>query len=338
MNWRQRLTGLLLTAASIASLAQDKPVELRFAHWMPAQHDLARLGFEPWARSVEAASKGSIRVVIYPAQQLGKAADHYDLARDGIADLAWVSPGYQAGRFPIFAASELPLMISVPGSGSEAVDTWYRKYAASEMKDVKYCFAHLHVGAFHSKKPVTEPDQLKGMKVRSSNGMISQYMTLNGATNVQVAAVEARDALEKGVADALTFPWHTLSAFGVDKAVKYHTDLRIYAGTFAWVLNRGWYDKLSASQKAVVDDHCSSRWANRVGAAWGDFEDEGINKIRNSPGHTILNLTSAQLSMWKASAKPVADQWGAAVTKAGGNSKLILDELRGELAKHKALY
>ena len=76
-------TGLI--AACCAAAAQDKPVELRFAHWLPASHPLAKLGFEPWAKSVEAASKGSIKVMLFPAQQLGRAADHYDMARDGIA-------------------------------------------------------------------------------------------------------------------------------------------------------------------------------------------------------------------------------------------------------------
>ncbi len=92
---------VLALAAPLAG-AQDKPIELKFAHWLPAQHPLATLGFIPWAKSVEAASKGSIKVTIYPAQQLGKAANHYDMARDGIADITWANPGYQAERFPIF--------------------------------------------------------------------------------------------------------------------------------------------------------------------------------------------------------------------------------------------
>ena len=33
-----------------------------------------------------------------------------------------------------------------------------------EMPDVKFCFGHLHVGALHSKQPITEPAQIKGMK------------------------------------------------------------------------------------------------------------------------------------------------------------------------------
>eukprot|EP01036_Dinobryon_divergens_P001765 gene1765-2317_t len=192
-----------LLLCAVGAQAQDKPVEMKFAHWLPAMHPLAKLGFEPWAKSVEAASKGSIKVALFPAQQLGKAADHYDMARDGIAEMTWVNPGYQAGRFPIVAAGELPFLIGKPGPGSAGLDAWYRKYAANEMKDVKLCFTHLHVGTLHSKKPITEPGQIKGMKMRSSNGTNAAYMSLLGGTNVQVSAPEARDALDKGVADAL---------------------------------------------------------------------------------------------------------------------------------------
>lgn len=127
--------GAVALALAAPAQAQDKPVELRFAHWLPAQHSLARTGFEPWAKAVEAASGGSIKVTLYPAQQLGKAPDHYDMARDGIADMTWVSPGYQAGRFPLFAASELPFMMANPGGGSAALDAWYRRHGGTEMKE-----------------------------------------------------------------------------------------------------------------------------------------------------------------------------------------------------------
>ncbi|MCC2673380.1 MAG: dctP [Ramlibacter sp.] len=331
----------LLAAAAVAALAgsaiaQDKAVELKFAHWLPPTHSLAKTGFEPWAKSVEAASKGSIKVALFPAQQLGKAADHYDMARDGIADVTWANPGYQAGRFPIFAAGELPFLIGKPGPGSAALDAWYRKYAATEMKDVKFCFAHLHVGTMHSKKPITEPSQIKGMKIRSSNGTNAAFMSALGATNVQVSAPEARDALEKGVADALAFPWDSVISFGIDKAVKYHSDMRMYASDFAWVMNKGWYEKLSASQKKVIDDHCSNEWAAKVGAAWGDFEDSGKGKLEKTAGHTIVKLTPAQVDMWKKAAEPVYTQWAEAVNKSGVNGQQALGELRKEIDARKA--
>lgn len=333
-----------LAAASVLALgagsaaAQDKRVELRFANWLPAQHALARTGFEPWAKSVEAASNGSIKVALFPAQQLGKAADHYDMARDGIADMSWVSPGYQAGRFPVFAASELPFLASEPGPGSAAVDAWYRKYADKEMKDVKFCFAHMHVGTLHSKKPITDPGQIKGMKIRPANGTVAQLVTVLGGSNVQVSAPESRDALEKGVADAITFPWNSLISFNVDKAVKHHLDTRLYAANFAWVLNRSWYDRLSPTQKKVIDDHCNNDWAAKVGEAWGEEEDSGQAKLQATSGHTIHKLTPQQLQAWKTAAQPVTTQWVQSVRKAGVDGQAVLDELKRELASRSAAY
>ena len=284
---------------------------------------------------METASNGSIKVVFFPAQQLGKAADHYDMARDGIADMTWVSPGYQAGRFPIFAAAELPFQISKPGPGSAAVDKWYRNYSATEMKDVRVCFAHVHIGTLHSKKPISEPGQIKGMKIRSANGTVAQTMTLLGGTNVQVSAPESRDALEKGVADAITFPWNSLISFNIDKAVKNHTDMRLYAAAFTWLINPAWYNKLGAAQKKVMDDHCKNDWAGKVGAAWGDDEDSGQGKLEKQ-GHNIVKLTAQQLDAWKKAVEPVSTQWVDSVTKTGVNGQQVLDNLRQDLATRGA--
>jgi hypothetical protein len=49
-------------------------------------------------RALQLARRG--RLPVFPSEQLGKAFDHYDMARDGIADVTYVNPGYQPGRFP----------------------------------------------------------------------------------------------------------------------------------------------------------------------------------------------------------------------------------------------
>ncbi|GAB4114179.1 MAG: TRAP transporter substrate-binding protein [Rubrivivax sp.] len=336
------LPRLLAVAAAAAlalpALAQDKPTEIKLAHWVPANHLLAQTGFIPWGQSIEKASGGSIKVTIYPAQQLGKAADHYDMARDGIATVAYVNPGYQAGRFPIIAAGELPFLVDKPGPASQALDAWYRQYAEREMKDVKVCLTHLHVGTFHSKQPLTDPAQIKGMKIRPANGTVGQMVSLLGGTSVQVSAPEARDALEKGVADAITFPWNSIISFGVDKVTKFHTDMRLYAAVFVWAMNKDWYNGLSAHQKKVMDDHCNNAWAAKVGAAWGDAEDAGKDKLIAAGGHTIVPMNKAQIDKWKAAVAPVYDRWIDGANKAGIDGKKALDDLRAQLAKTGGSY
>lgn len=96
------LAGFVWLAMAVGALADDKPIELKISHWVPPSHPL-QAAIQDWADSVTADSHGSITSVIFPAEQLGKAFDHYDMARDGIADIAYVNPGYQPGRFPIIA-------------------------------------------------------------------------------------------------------------------------------------------------------------------------------------------------------------------------------------------
>ena len=45
---------------------------------------------------------------------------------------------------------------------------------------------------------------------------------------MQASAPEARDVLEKGVAEAITFPWGSIVLFGIDKVTKYHIDSAFY--------------------------------------------------------------------------------------------------------------
>lgn len=325
--------------ATGAALAQDKPVELKFAHWLPPTHPLQPLGFEVWAKSVEAASGGSIKVAMFPAQQLGKAPDHYDMARDGIADVAWINPGYQPGRFPVIAAGELPFLISNAKGGSAALDKWYRKYSEKEMKDVKVCLVHLHdPGALHSKKAITSPDQIKGMKIRPAHATMAQFMTLLGATNVQVSAPEAREAIEKGVADALTFPWNSILIFGIDKAVTHHLDIPFYVTTFAWVMNKDTYGKMSAAQKKVIDDHCTTEWAEKVASGWADNEASGKEKLSTMPGHTLVKASDADVAAWRKAAEPLRTSWADAVKKVGLDPAAVMKELDEELKARKAQY
>lgn len=307
MNSRNRINVVASAALAMAFgmqvHAQDKPVEMKFGFWVPAQHTLAKTSIEPWAKSIEAASKGSIKVALFPASNWARQPT----TTTWPATASLRSPGSaRATRLavPMFAASELPFLISQPGTGSAAVDAWYRKHAEKEMKDVKYCFAHIHIGTLHSKKPITEPGQIKGMKIRPANGTVAQTMVHLGASNVQVSAPESRDALEKGVADAHHLPWDSLISFNIDKAVKFHLDTKLYAASFVWVINKPWFEGLSANQKKVINDHCSNEWAAKVGEGWGGAEDAGEAKLAATAGHTIVQLTPEQVRTWKRPSNP----------------------------------
>src|ERR1700726_3769495 len=223
---RKMFLALLMAASVTPALAQEKTFELKLSHWVPASHPLQK-ALEDWGAAVQQASGGTITYKVFPAQQLGKAFDHYDMARD------------------------LPFLMSDAKGGSMGLDAWYRKYAGKEMKDVKFCLAFIHSpSSFHSRtKKIVVPDDVKGMKIRPADATIANFVTQLGGTNVQSSAPEVRDIIERGVADAVTFPWGSLVLFGIDKVTKYHMDAPLYVTTFAFVMNKHKYSQMSDRQK-----------------------------------------------------------------------------------------
>ena len=339
MNTRAIALGaMMLLAAAGSALAQDKPVQLKLSLWVPPAHPLVAT-IKEWGESIEKDSGGTITSTVFPSEQMGKAFDHYDMVRDGIVDFAYISPGYQPGRFPIINAAQMPFTIVDGRAGSAAVDAWYRKYAATEMPDTHFCLAFIHdPGSLHSRKRIVVPGDVKGVKVRPAQGTVGEFVTALGGTNVQASAPESRDAIERGVADAITFPWNSMFLFGIDKVVKYHIDAPIYTTAYVWNMNQAKYDGMSAAQKKVVDDHCTTEWAVKMAGPWADFEAAGRDKMRQAAGHEVYTLTPEQLAEWKKAAEPLHANWEASVRKVGADPAVVWKDLQDSLAKYKAGY
>ena len=326
-----------LMYAPIGATAKD--FQLKISHWVPPSHPLQK-ALEDWAASVKKDSGGTITATIYPSQQLGKAFDHYDMARDGIADMTYINPGYTPGRFPVIAAGELPFLMSNAKGGTVALDEWYRSYAAKEMKDVKFCLAFVHdPGSFHAvDKKIMVPGDIKGMKIRPAQGTIAEFVRLLGGTNVKASAPQVRDVLARHVADAVTFPWGSIVLFGIDKVTKYDLEMPFYTTTFALVFNKAKYDAMDAKQKKVIDDHCNSKWALRVAGPWADFEHNGIAKLKAEKSHEVYTISDAQVAEWRKAAAPLQAKWAAAAKKAGVDPDKAMAALKADLKKENAAY
>ncbi|HWW48110.1 MAG TPA: TRAP transporter substrate-binding protein [Xanthobacteraceae bacterium] len=333
----KRLLAAILVAGFITpALAQDKTINLKVSLWLPPAHPLVPATKE-WAASLEKASGGTIKSTIFTSEQLGKAFDHYDMARDGIADVTYVNPGYQPGRFPIVAAGQIPFTFGDGKKGTLAFDEWYRKYAPTEMKDTKFCFGFIHdPGTLHGKKKILVPGDLNGVKVRPAQSTIAEMVKLLGGTNVQASAPESRDALERGVADEIFFPWGSIFLFGIDKAVTYHIDEPLYTTVFTYNVNPKIYNAMSPAQKKVFDEHCSPEWAAKVSDPWTAFEFGGRAKMKALPNHEVYKLTPEQMAEWKKAVQPLKASWAEGVKKAGGDPVAVEKDLDAAIQKHGA--
>ncbi len=326
------LAGAVACFFAGSAMAQEK---MTLAHWVPASHPLQKLGMEPWTKSITDATQGRITFEFYPAAQLGAAADHYDMARDGIADIGFINPGYQPGRFPILAAAELPFHFANAKAGVRALTEWYKPYAEKEMSDVYFCMALSHdPGTFHGKDKILVPEDLRGKKVRPANATEGRFVNLLGGASVQVSAPESRELLANGGADATQSPWESLYIFGVEPLVKHHLDMPLYASINAFVINKAKLQGLSPEDRKVVEDHCTPEWAEKMSSGWADVEAAGRTKIAADPSHTMHKPNAEQLQLWKAAAAPLTDEWKANIKKMGLDADAIYNGMVETLKKY----
>ena len=327
----------LITATALPAYAAE--VEFDLAHWLPPTHPVHTLGVEPWAKSISEASNGRIQINIFPASQLGAAPDHYDMTRDGIADMGYVNPGYQAGRFPIYSLAEIPFHVKEVKNGSGALHEWYAKYAEIEMPEMKFCLINPHdPGTIHANTEIKVPADISGKNIRPAHATMARFVSMLGGSSVQVPAPEAREAITRGVADAITFPWNSIYIFGIDQAVNYHLDMPFYISSQMILINKGRYDALAPEDKQVIDDHCTPEWSKKFSAGWADNEYSGRQKMIDSGSHTLYAPTDEEVQQWRDAAAPLLDQWKADVTAAGQDPEAIYGEYRAALEAAGSLY
>lgn len=325
--------------ASTAAWADDRPVRLRLSHNLPTTNALHFGVIEPWAKSINEASGGNLTVQIFPAQQMGAAKDHYNLARDGIVDLAFYLVGIEPGRFPIVTAGEMPFLVSDNGKGSRAFYEWYQQYAAKEMPDVKVCTMFYDGGGtIHSKKRIESPADLQGLKIRSPNVLAANFYRIAGASPLQLSASDAAEAVERGVVDAISFPWNLLKALGVDHTLKYHLDMDFYSLGTAILMNKASYNRLSDAQKATIDAHCNADWAEKLPKAWYDWEQEGRQALLQDASHTVYQLSDDKRGQWREVADQVRAEWVQGAARSGVDAEQAFADLQRRLREYDAAY
>jgi TRAP-type C4-dicarboxylate transport system substrate-binding protein len=326
------LVGLGFTPA----WAQDKPIELKFSSWVATVHGHHTGVMVPWAKMVEEKSGGRLKITIYPGSTLGKAVDHYDLIKDGIADMGFTTPGYTPGRFPLIAVTELPLgLFKSSRGGSLAVMSIFDKYFKDEFKDVKVLWFWVHPpGHFHlAKKPVKVLEDLGGLKIRAATPMLVNMVKGLGATPVSIPAPDTYTALERGTVDGTIFPWEAISSFKIAEVLKHHVSSGLYVAPLFTFMNKKKYESLPADLRKVIDDLSGNWGAEFNGKVWDQNEFVGIEAIKKAGG-TIYTLPAEERQRWLTKLKPIEEEWIKSMEAKNLPGRQLLSDLKEAIKKY----
>ena len=319
--------------------ASAADVTLRFHQFLPPQATIPSKAITPWAQKVEKESGGRIKIQQFPSMQLGgKPPELFDQAKDGVADIVWTVLGYTPGRFPKSEVFELPFSSGLAEPASRAFQEYVEKHAMDEFKDVKVIAVHVHgPGLIHSKNPVTNLEDLKGVKVRGGSRITNIMLEQLGATPVGMPVPAVSEALSKGVISATTIPWEVVPALKVQQIVKNHTgfagDKGLYTQTFVVAMNKGAYDKLPADLKKVIDANSGIETAALFGRAMDQGDKVGLS-LAQKAGNRIIMLDAIETQTWRRTAASVRDIWFKEVASKGIDGPKLAADAEALIAKH----
>ncbi len=342
MKHPAKLLAALATTFALGSgpaMAQD--VVLRIHHFLPSQATIQKLVFEPWCAKLGQESGGRIKCQIYPSMQLGGTPPQlFDQAKDGVADIVWTLPTYQAGRFNKSEVFELPFIARNSESGSPAFYEYVQKNALDEFKGVKILALHLHDGSLlhFAKKQVNTLEDLKGLKVRGPTRIGTQFLTALGATPVQMPLPQVPESISKGVIDGAMVPWEGVPPIKLHEIAKFHTDTaegwpRMSNSIFLIAMNEAKYDGLPADLRKVIDANTGLEWSKQIGKVF-DGTSAPAKKLAADAGGVFTVLSAAEYDRWVKIADGVNKEWITSINAKGANGEALLKDAMTLIKKY----
>jgi TRAP-type C4-dicarboxylate transport system substrate-binding protein len=338
---RAALFALLCALVAPAALAQT--VTLKVHHFLPPGSTTHAKMILPWCAKIEAESAGRLKCQVFPSMQLGGTPPQlFDQVRDGVADIVWTLPGYNAGRFPAMEVFELPFMVKDAQAASRAAWQFYEKHGRSDFREVRPLAVHVHdAGYLHTRdKAIRVLEDFRGMKLRAPTRQTNKLLAALGATPVSMPVTGLADAMSKGVLDGAMVPWEVVPAVKIQDVARFHTETdpampALYTAVFLFAMNPKTYDALPPDLKAVIDRNAGAEFSAALGKLW-DEQQAPARRLALERGNTIVVVPSSELVRWQRAAQPVTVEWIADVRRRGLDGDALLADARALLVRAAA--
>lgn len=326
------------------SPAPQKVIELRFSHHNPPTGRTTVKFLDPWAKQVENATKGAVKITMYPSESLAKSKDNIEAVMGGMADIAWLQLGNWPMRFPLTEVKSLPFICLSSGKldgktvsggliNGRIMQELYEKFPEiqAEFKDMKILFLHtpdpftLYMG----KKPIRNTADLNGMKIRAIGNRPLEMWKLLGASPVNLPEPDVYEAGEKGVIDGVNTAWAAGATYKYYEIFRYVHNIGTSTSVMAVAMNKDKWNSMPPDVQNAIMSVSGFKGSEFAGdAAFGfDVRDEFIAAAQKAGKPVeMINLDAGEYEKWKEMAgKPLWNQWVGEMKAKGFDGQKILD-------------
>ncbi|EPC9412642.1 TRAP transporter substrate-binding protein [Klebsiella variicola] len=193
----------LLALFSLGASAAEK-ITLKLAHNLERSH-VVHQAFEEMAKEVNQLSDGNMKIRIYPSSQMGSARETMELLQNGALDLTKGSASDLESFDNIYAIYNLPFLFNDQNHFNKVVFGEVGKEIMDSTKEKGFFALSAYVAgtrSFYAKKPITKPEDLKGLKIRvQASPTTLKMIELMGGSPTPISFGEVYTAMQQGVVD-----------------------------------------------------------------------------------------------------------------------------------------
>jgi TRAP-type C4-dicarboxylate transport system substrate-binding protein len=222
----QSVGGFSLSALPFMNaFAQSKT--LKISHQFPGgtikEGDFRDRLVRMFSAEVEKRTKGNLKFEIYPGSSLMKTNAQFSSMRKGALDMALIPLSYAGGEIPEVNIGLMPgLVVSY-----EQAYSWKNKPVGAELnrllldKGIVLISWIWQAGGVASRnKPIVDPEDAKGMKVRGGSREVDMILKEAGAAVVTLPSNEIYAAMQTGAMDAAMTSSTSFISFHLEEVAK----------------------------------------------------------------------------------------------------------------------
>lgn len=252
--------GAVIATATICSAGiahAQETFTLRLANWSSST-GAGGLMFDQYAREVDEASKGRLKIEVFHGASLGPAAKHYDLVANGIADMAYFVTYTTPGRFPMSEIFGLPNVMETAKNDGDATRILMGlapEHLYPEFKGVRIIWlAASALDRIHTvREPIRTLEDIKGKRLRVTSNAIKDVLLDVGADPISVPAGDVAEALQKNSLDGTHGSHGSVWTLKLGDLLKYETPLLSTYVVVGLGINQASYDRLPPDLREIVD-------------------------------------------------------------------------------------
>ncbi len=305
---------LVVVGLVLPGMAWAGPKVIKYAHFQPAKLDqpkqAAALAFKNY---VESNTKGSLKVEIYPASQLGNAITVLEGLKLGSIEMAVVHDGPISPVFKPFMVYAIPYLFDDQAMAWTVVDGSFGQELAEAMRKATgiRMFALADNGIRHftnNKRIILSPADMKGLKIRVMPGPIwSKLVASLGASPSPVPWPELPAALQQGVVDGQENGVTNILAASLYQNQKYISlDGHVYSWHAYLMNDRFWNTLTVVEQKAVLR---GVEIAKVIHRGMTSAQDTNAPTILSGVGMHVTPLSPEQVAEFRRMAQPAVRAW-----------------------------